>query len=58
MDVHKICDVIKPIFDKYQNEEFVEMEFRLGKFNGSFFDVDVGIQNYNKILQGLKMNSG
>ena len=36
MDVHKICDVIKPIFDKYQNEEFVEMEFRLGKFNGSF----------------------
>lgn len=58
MDVHKICDVIKPIFDKYQNEEFVEMEFRLGKFNGSFFDVDVGIQNYNKILQGLKMYSG
>lgn len=58
MDVHKICDVIKPIFDKYQNEEFVEMEFRLGKFNGSFFDVDVGIQNYNRILQGLKMYSG
>jgi len=58
MDVHKICDVIKPIFDKYQNEEFDEMEFRLGKFNGSFFDVDVGIQNYNKILQGLKMYSG
>lgn len=58
MDVNKICDVIKPIFDKYQNEEFVEMEFRLGKFNGSFFDVDVGIQNYNKILQGLKMYSG
>ena len=58
MNVHKICDVIKPIFDKYQNEEFVEMEFRLGKFNGSFFDVDVGIQNYNKILQGLKMYSG
>tara|TARA_B100001758_G_C18406180_1_gene612270 strand:- start:2392 stop:3000 length:609 start_codon:yes stop_codon:yes gene_type:complete len=58
MDVHKICDVIKPIFDKYQNEEFIEMEFRLGKFNGSFFDVDVGIQNYNRILQGLKMYSG
>jgi hypothetical protein len=58
MDVHKICDVIKPIFDKYQNEEFVEMEFRLGKFNGSFFDVDVGIQNYNRILRGLKMHSG
>ena len=58
MDVNKICDVIKHIFDKYQNEEFVEMEFRLGKFNGSFFDVDVGIQNYNKILQGLKMYSG
>lgn len=58
MNVHKICDVIKPIFDKYQNEEFVEMEFRLGKFNGSFFDVDVGIQNYNRILRGLKMHSG
>ena len=36
MDVHKLCDEIKPHFDTYKNDKYVEMEFRLGKFNGTF----------------------
>jgi hypothetical protein len=37
MNVHKICDVIEPVFEQNKNEEHIEMEFRLGKYNGTFF---------------------
>lgn len=58
MNVHKICDVVKPLFDKYQNEEYIEMEFRVGKFNGTFFDTNVGEKNYKTILDGLYKYNG
>jgi len=58
MNVHEICDVIKPLFDKYQNEEYIEMEFRVGKFNGTFFDTNVGEKNYKSILDGLYKYNG
>src|SRR6056300_1664190 len=34
MNVHKICDTIEPILNKFKDEEYIEMEFRLGKYNG------------------------
>jgi hypothetical protein len=58
MNVHEICDVVKPLFDKYQNEEYIEMEFRVGKFNGTFFDTNVGEKNYKSILDGLYKYNG
>ena len=58
MDVHKICDVIKPIVDKYKDEENIEMEFRLGRFNGLFFDTNVGSNTYVDIIKGLGEYSG
>ena len=58
MNVHKICDVVKLLFDKYQNEEYIEMEFRVGKFNGTFFDTNVGEKNYKSILDGLYKYNG
>ena len=53
MNVHKICDTIQPILDNYKNEEYIEMEFRLGKYNGTFFDTNIGEKKYIAILNGL-----
>ena len=58
MDFHKICDTIEPILDKYKNEEYIEMEFRLGKFNGTFFDTNIGEKMYISILNGLNKYTG
>jgi hypothetical protein len=58
MNVHKICDTIQPILDKFKNEEHVEMEFRLGKYNGTFFDTNIGENMYVAILKGLSKYNG
>jgi len=58
MNVHKICDTIQPILDKFKNEEHVEMEFRLGKYNGTFFDTNIGEKMYISILKGLSKYNG
>ena len=58
MNVHKICDTIQPILDKHKNEEHVEMEFRLGKYNGTFFDTNIGEKMYINLLKGLNKYSG
>ena len=58
MNVHTICDSIKPLVDKYKDEEYIEMELRLGKFNGTFFDTNVGKQTYDKYLAGLYKYTG
>ena len=42
MNVHKVCDIIEPIFNKYKDDEHIEMEMRLGKYNGKFFDTNIG----------------
>ena len=58
MNFHKICDTVEPILDKYKNEEYIEMEFRLGKFNGTFFDTNIGEKMYISILNGLNKYTG
>ena len=58
MKFHKICDTVEPILDKYKNEEYIEMEFRLGKFNGTFFDTNIGEKMYISILNGLNKYTG
>ncbi len=58
MNFHKICDTVEPILDKYKNEEYIEMEFRLGKFNGTFFDTNIGEKMYISILKGLSKYTG
>tara|TARA_X000000368_G_C23020188_1_gene707596 strand:- start:1181 stop:1783 length:603 start_codon:yes stop_codon:yes gene_type:complete len=58
MDVHKICDTIEPILNKFKNNEFIEMEFRLGKYNGTFFDTNIGKDMYVKMLNGLNKYTG
>ena len=58
MDVRKLCDEIKPTLDKYKDEEYIELEFRLGKFNSSFFDTNIGKENFYSFLNGLQKYTG
>jgi len=58
MNVHKICDTVQPILDKHKNEEHVEMEFRLGKYNGTFFDTNIGEKMYINLMKGLTKYTG
>jgi len=58
MDVHKLCDTIKPIVDKYKDEENIEMEFRLGRFNGTFFDTNIGDKTYADFIRGFSSYTG
>jgi len=46
------------VFEKFKHTEHVEFELRLGKFNGTFFDTNVGEENFNRILDGLQRYDG
>ena len=54
MDIRTITTQILPIFDSHKNEEDIEIEFRLGKYNGKFFDTNVGKETFERVLYGLK----
>lgn len=41
-------------FESHKNTPHVEVEFRIGKHNGSMFDTNVGKENFERILRGLK----
>jgi hypothetical protein len=54
MDVRTLFESIKPLFEQHKNDEHVEFEFRLGKFNCGTFDTDVGKQRFELVLDGLR----
>lgn len=58
MDVRSIFERVKPVFDKYRNEEHIEFEVRIGKFNCGTFDTNVGKAEFETILDGLKRYDG
>lgn len=58
MDVKSIFDKIKPLFEKYKNDEHIEFEIRIGKFNAGTFDTDLGQDGFNRILDGLRKYDG
>lgn len=53
MNVQRIVDETLPIFDVHNDNPNVEVEMRLGKFNGTFFDTNVGKDAFEKVLFGL-----
>jgi hypothetical protein len=57
-DVRSIVDKIFPVFDKYKDEENIEVELRLGKYNGTFFDTNVGKETFDRVLSGLQQYNG
>jgi hypothetical protein len=58
MDVKSITEKVSTIFDSHKNEEDIEVEFRLGKYNGTFFDTNVGKETFERVLKGLKKYNG
>jgi len=58
MDVRTLFERIKPLFEQHKNDEHVEFEFRLGKFNCGTFDTDVGKQRFELVLDGLRQYPG
>lgn len=58
MEVHKICDKLYPLVQKHKDDVHVELEMRLGKFNGKMFDTNVGKATFDKVMMGLQKYMG
>lgn len=58
MDVHKLCDKIWPLVLKHKDEPHVELEMRLGRFNGKMFDTSVGKATFDRVMIGLQRYMG
>jgi len=57
-DIRTIVDKILPVFDSHKEEEHIEVELRLGKHNGTFFDTNVGKETFDSVLEGLMKYDG
>jgi hypothetical protein len=53
-----IFEKISPLFSKFQNEQNIEFEMRLGKINRGSFDTNVGKETFEKVLRALKKYQG
>lgn len=58
MEVHKLCDKLYPIVQKHKDDAHVELEMRLGKFNGKLFDTNVGKATFDRVMVGLQKYMG
>jgi hypothetical protein len=52
MDDH-FDNVFRPLYNSYKNIQNLEFEMRLGKINNTYFDSNVGKENFFKILDVL-----
>ncbi len=58
MDLRHITDTLYPLVQKYKNEEHTEIEFRLGKFNGTMFDTNISKPIFDRVMAGLTKYPG
>lgn len=58
MDVQAIVDATHDAFEQYKNAPHVEVEIRLGRKNGTFFDTNVGAETFNALMTGLRQYDG
>ena len=58
MNVESILKKVEAAFDANKNDPSIEVEMRLGKFNGSMFDTNVGKDVFERILNGLEQYHG
>jgi hypothetical protein len=58
LDIETITDKVLPVFETHKDEENIEIELRLGKYNGSFFDTNVGKETFERVLDGLRRYTG
>jgi len=54
MDIQPIVDKCFPLVEQHMQTPHVEMELRLGRYNGNFFDTDVGRERWERVLAGLR----
>jgi hypothetical protein len=57
-DIKTIVEKLFPVFETHKEEEHIEIEMRLGKHNGSFFDTNVGKDTFERVLEGLRKYDG
>ena len=57
-DVKAIVEKLLPVLEAHKEEEHIEIEMRLGKHNGSFFDTNVGKDTFERVLEGLRKYDG
>ena len=57
-DIKAIVEKLLPVFESHKDEEHIEVEMRLGKHNGSFFDTNVGKETFECVLNGLRKYNG
>ena len=48
-DIKAITEKLLPVFEEHKEEEHIEVEMRLGKHNGSFFDTNVGKDTFERL---------
>ena len=58
MNIDAVMERIRPCYDRHVPCENIEVEFRFGKFNGSFFDTNVGAATFQKVYEGLQQFLG
>tara|TARA_B110000003_G_scaffold274120_1_gene313312 strand:+ start:1808 stop:2434 length:627 start_codon:yes stop_codon:yes gene_type:complete len=58
MNIDAVMERIRPCYDRHVPGENIEVEFRFGKFNGSFFDTNVGAATFRKVYEGLQQFLG
>lgn len=58
MDVRAITETLFPTIQKYKDDKYIEIELRLGKFNGTMFDTNVGKVTFDTIMKGLNKYTG
>ena len=54
MDTQTIFDTVKDLIFQSKDTPGLEIEMRLGKMNGTFFDTNVGEKTFDKILEALE----
>jgi len=54
MDTQIIFDSVKDLIFQSKDTPGLEIEMRLGKMNGTFFDTNVGSQTFDTILEALE----
>lgn len=57
-DIKSIVEKLLPVFETHKSEEHIEVEMRLGRYNGTFFDTNVGKETFERVLDGLKKYNG
>ena len=58
MDAHAVFHAVKPVFESLKDKPYLEVEIRLGRHNGKFFDTNLGKETFDRIVDALKCYDG